>query len=224
MPLVQSHTSLATTVWIAIALWLRQLSFSKLSSYHQSANQMEKEQEILDLCKKDPRYFAPIYEKYFDQIFLYIMKRVDDDEITADITSRVFLKSLKNIDKYTFRGVPFSAWLYRIALNEVNQFFRQEKKRERIVSIESTQIGVLFEEMELFGEEKDPAAMVTTLLESLRPDEVQYLELRFFETRSFKEMGFLLGITEVNAKVKTYRILKKLRAKAEELRMTNIFD
>ena len=207
---------------LTIPTWLQVLSRllnAVNSSYHQTSDQMSKEQEVLNLCKKDPRYFAPIYEKYFDQIFLFIIKRVDDEEITGDITSKVFLNCLKNIDKYKFRGVPFSAWLYRIALNEVNQYFRQAKKRERVVSMESRHINVLFEEMQFTEREEQPEEIVARLLETLLPEEVQFLELRFFESRSFREIGFLIGISEVNAKVKTYRILKKLRLRAGELKL-----
>ena len=173
------------------------------------------------MSKKDPRYFAPIYEKYYEQIFMFVYKRIDEEEATADVTSRIFLKCLKNIDRYQFRGVPFSAWLYRIAINEVNQYFRDEKKKDRVVNLESHHVNVLFEEMELLEIQEEPEVVVAKLLGTLKPEEVQYLELRFFEGQSFKEMGFLLGISEVNAKVKTYRILKKLRTRAEELNLIN---
>lgn len=188
-----------------------------MSSYHQNKEEIDAEQEILKKSRKDPRYFAPIYEKYYNQIFVFIYKRLDDEETTADIASVVFLKSLKNLDRYRFRGVPFSAWLYRIAVNEVNQYFRMEKKRQRTVNLRSEHIGILFEEMEIGESREEPEVLVASLLKQLKPEEVQFLELRFFEGRSFKEIGYFLDITEVNAKVKTYRILKKLRTKAEEL-------
>lgn len=206
----------------SISLWAFQEFIFRLllsSSYHQTKEDIEKEQKIISLCKKDPRYFAPIYEKYYDQIFVFIYKRVDDEEVSADISSVVFLKCLKNLEKYRFQGVPFSAWLYRIAVNEVNQYFRMEKKRERTVNLRSEHIITLFEEMEIAEPNTEPEVIVAELLSHLKSEEVQFLEMRFFEGRSFKEIGYYLDITEVNAKVKTYRILKKLRTKAEELRL-----
>ncbi|MDH5400049.1 MAG: sigma-70 family RNA polymerase sigma factor [Cyclobacteriaceae bacterium] len=185
--------------------------FSAVATYHQTAKHMSAENEIIERCKEDPRHFAPVYEKYYDQIFIFIQKRVDHTEATADLTSRVFLKCLKNIRKYKFRGVPFSAWLYRIAVNEVNQFFRSQVKMQRTVSLEDHHINVLFDEMEYEEHRIDPGILISALLEQLSEDEVQYLELRFFEGRSFRDIAYFLGITEVNAKVKTYRILKKLK-------------
>ena len=190
-----------------------------VSSFHQTRDDIEKEEKILRLSKQDPRYFAPIYEKYYDQIFVFIFKRVDDEELTADISSIVFMKCLKNLSRYKFQGVPFSAWLYRIAVNEVNQYFRTEKRRERTVNLKTEHIAGLFEEMEFTEANEEPEVIIAKLLATLKPEEVQYLEMRFFEGRSFKEIGFYLDITEVNAKVKTYRILNKLRTKAIELRL-----
>ena len=189
----------------------------KVSTYHQTKEDIEQELEVIRLAQKDPRYFAPIYEKYYEQIFVFIYKRVDDEDATGDITSMVFMKCLKNLEKYKFQGVPFSAWLYRIAVNEVNQYFRMEKKRERTVNLRTEHIGFLFEEMDISEGTKEPEEIIAELLQVLKPDDLQFIELRFFEARSFKEIGYFLNISEVNAKVKTYRILKKLRIKAGEL-------
>jgi len=177
---------------------------------------MRAEYEIVEKAKQNPQFFAPIYEKYYDSIFIYISRRIDDEELTADMTAQVFYKCLKSLEKYDFQGVPFSAWLFRIAINEINQFFKQQKSRERSVSLKEKHINILFEELQ-HHDVKDKHDIVSKLLEQLDIDDVQFIELRFFEGRSFKEIGFLLGLTEVNAKVKTYRILAKLKEYAEKL-------
>lgn len=186
--------------------------------YHRTEKEVLAEFEIIKKCQKNPEYFAPIYTKYHDQIFLFIHKRVDHLELTADITSRVFLKCLKNIGKYKYQGVPFSAWLYKIAINEVNNFYRQQKKVVRAVNIDDQDIGQLISEIDYQEPQIDPNVLVPVLLEQLNENEIQFLELRFFENRSFKDIGYLLGLTEVNAKIKTYRILKKLKKIASEVR------
>ncbi len=190
-------------------LWLHTLLFA--ASFHRTKEQIDEELQIIQKAQKNPRYFAPIYERYYDSIFIFINKRVDNEEVTAEITSFVFYKALQNLSKFKGQGVPFSAWLFRVALNEVNQYFRKQKKAQRSVSINDYHINILFEEMEDFDPQEDPHQLVTKLLENLSPDDVQFLELRFFENRSFKEIGFMLDMTEANAKVKTYRILKKLK-------------
>lgn len=186
------------------------------SSFHKSEEEMRTEYDIVQKAKENPQFFAPIYEKYYEAIFIYIHRRIDDEELTADMTAQVFYKCLKSLEKYDFQGVPFSAWLFRIAINEINQFFKQQKSRERSVSLKDKHINILFEELQ-HHDAKDKHDIVTKLLEQLDTTEVQFVELRFFEGRSFKEIGFLLGLTEVNAKVKTYRILAKLKEHAEKL-------
>ncbi|MDH5379402.1 MAG: sigma-70 family RNA polymerase sigma factor [Cyclobacteriaceae bacterium] len=185
--------------------------FLNSSTYHQTEKEIDREQKIIKLCKENPRYFAPIYEKYYDAIFVFIYKRVADEYICADLTSIVFYKSLKNINKYKFQGLPFSSWLYRIALNEVNQYFRDKKTAQRVVCLDKGHLVHLFEEIEIDNDGYETEKTVAKLLESLSEQDLQFLELRFFESRSFKEIGDLLGTTEGNAKIKTYRILRKLK-------------
>lgn len=206
-----------TTYLTEIVADIREIFYSVSSSdYHKTSDQIKEEYRIIEGAKKNPNKFAPIYERYFEEIYLYVYKRIDDEDITADVTSRVFLKCLNNLNRYTFQGVPFSAWLYRIALNEVNQYFRNQKKAQRTVSIGDSHINILFTEIEIDEPEEEPEKIVERLLNCLDQNEVQFLELRFFEERSFKEMGYLLGLTEINAKIKTYRILKKLKRIAEK--------
>jgi len=194
------------------------VTYAVSSQYHKSEEEINEEYQILTKAKRDPQFFAPLYERYYDPIFIFINKRVDDEDATADLTAMVFYKCLQKLDKFEFRGVPFSAWLFKIAVNEVNLFFRGQKKFARSVSLQDNHIDLLFEEMDYFpGPEKHE--IVKKLLSNLSPSDIQFLELRFFENRSFKEMGYLLGFTEVNAKIKTYRILKKLKEHAVNLNL-----
>ena len=188
------------------------------AQYHRTESEIKEEYQIILRSQQDPRYFAPIYERYFDLIFIYVNRRVGNEDNSGDITAKVFYKCLSNLKKYKFQGVPFSAWLYRIALNEINQFFRQRKDAQRVVSINDIHIDLLIDEMDREEPEIDKHVLISVLLEQLDPKEVQFLELRFFEGNSFKEIGYYLGITEVNAKVKTYRILDKLRKLSKEIK------
>jgi RNA polymerase sigma-70 factor (ECF subfamily) len=98
-------------------------------------NALRDEELLIRNSQADPEAFRPLYEKYFKRIFLFVHHRVGDKAMTADLTSQVFLKALINIKKFSFRGLPFSAWLFRIALNECNDFFRKNK-RYRLVTME----------------------------------------------------------------------------------------
>jgi RNA polymerase sigma-70 factor, ECF subfamily len=168
---------------------------------HLEARQIEEAQ-------KDPRCFEPLYKKYYERILRFVYKRMENLDDTREITSGVFIKALSNIGKYRHRGHPFSSWLYRIALNEIAQFYRDASKM-RVVSIDSYGLNRLSEETEKDGHSLGP--VLARALQHLNEDEVLLLELRFFENKAFAEVGAILEITENHAKVKTYRVLDKLR-------------
>jgi len=176
----------------------------------QQTDQTENEEAVILQSQLDPEAFRPLYEKYFKRIFLFILHRVGEKAIAADITSQVFLKALINIRKFSFRGLPFSAWLFRIALNECNDFFRKNK-RYRFVTMEDSMVEHLYDELTAETRLEDLRHQLPAILQKLSVTELQIIELRFFEQRPFKEVADILGITETYAKVKVYRILEKMK-------------
>ncbi len=174
-----------------------------------SEAEIREEYSILEKSRKDPRAFGVLYEKYFDRIFNFIYRQTDDEELTADLCAQTFLIALKNVDKYQFRGVPISAWLYKIASNEVNKHYRK-KNRNKVFSIEEMRVRELIEQA---NEEYDEEIIqrLMNFLKDLPTDMLQVLELRFFEDKDFKEIAFILDITESGAKMRTYRALDRLR-------------
>ncbi len=180
------------------------------SKYHVTQTDLAAEQAVVEAAKKDPAKFAVLYDKYYEQIFRYIYQRVDDKEQAFDATQQVFIKAMENLHKYEFRGVPFASWLYRIASSEVNNVYRSQNA-QRTVNIDSMGVYGIIEEIEETKIDKYHDKIVDIIAQQLPEDELQIIEMRFFEKRSFKEIGEILNITENNAKVKTYRILEKLK-------------
>lgn len=180
-------------------------------TYHKSKEQIQSELAQIEKAQRDPREFAPIYNAYYEEIFVYISRKISDYDMIGEVTSRTFTKCLMNINRFKFMGVPFSAWLYKIAMNEVRQFFRSKKNFPRTVSISENEL-VEFAQETIEESRYDNAHIVLPeLLGHLKEKELQIVELRFFEKKSFKEIGFIVGLTEVNAKVKLYRIINKLK-------------
>jgi RNA polymerase sigma-70 factor (ECF subfamily) len=171
---------------------------------------LENEPDLIEQAKLSAEAFRPLYDHYYKTIFLFIFHRVGEKELCADLTSQVFLKALQNIKRYQYKGLPFSAWLYRIAINEINDFFRSQAK-QRYVAIEETQLHALHAELTEEFSVEHLQIRLEELLQRLEPDELHLLELRFFESRPFKEVAAILNISEVYAKVKTYRTLEKLK-------------
>jgi RNA polymerase sigma-70 factor (ECF subfamily) len=174
-----------------------------------SEDEIREEFEILEKARKDSNAFGVLYEKYFDRIFNFIYRQTDDEDLTADLASQTFLIALKNLSRYEFRGIPFSAWLYKIASNEVNKHYRKQK-HDKVFSLEEVRVRELMEQANEAWDEE----LVQRLLKYLKelPTEMlEVLELRFFEEKDFKEIAFILDITESGAKMRTYRALDRLR-------------
>ena len=183
---------------------------------HQSEQDIKEEWEIIKRAQVQPDVFGFIYEKYYQQIYLFVFKRVEDEAVSGDLTSQIFLKAMMNLGKYKFKGLPFSAWLYRIASNQVNEFYRNSKK-QRVITLEDVHVESMFADASSSdSDNSERVELLIELLNELSQEEVQLIELRFFEQKAFKEVAFILDITENNAKVKTYRILDKLKKKAED--------
>ncbi len=174
-----------------------------------SEAEIRKEQEVIERSKKDPQAFGEIYEHYFDRIFNYIYRQTDDEELAGDLCSQTFVNALNHLHKYEFRGFPFSAWLYKIAGNEVNKHYRKSKGK-KVFSIEELKVKELVEQASDEWDE-EMVNKVINYMNELPTDMIQVLELRFFEDKDFKEIAFILDITESGAKMRTYRALDKLR-------------
>ncbi len=169
------------------------------------------EYEAIDRAKKNPAAFGVLYEKYFDRIFNFIYTQTDDEELTADLCSQTFLIALGNVHKYEFRGVPVSAWFYKIASNEVNRYYRKSKSR-KVYSLDEVHLRELFDKQEEEYSE-DILARLIEYMRDLPGEMLEVLQLRFFEEKDFKEIAFILDISESSAKMRTYRALDQLRVK-----------
>lgn len=185
--------------------------------YHHTADQLNEELIIIEAAKLNPERFAPLYNKYYKQIFNYVYQRMDDKDTAFDLTGQVFLKALTNLGNYQFKGVPFASWLYRIAHNELMQTFRSSRDK-RAVNADIGDLRFICEENEEpFFEEYIPA--LKQLITELDSDDLQMVEMRYFEKRPFKEIAEIMDITEVNAKVRMYRIIEKLKKSLSKLKL-----
>lgn len=168
-----------------------------------------KEHELVKAAQLNPEKFSALYDKYYKAIFGFVYKRVNDLHLTADLTSMVFLKAMLNLKRYRYRGVPFSAWLFRIAINEVYMYYRK-KKKIITVPISEDCIDIVIEDAGMQFSERNRRELVEAL-NALKPEQAQMIELRFFEQCSFREVGEIYAISEANAKVRVYRILRKMK-------------
>lgn len=170
---------------------------------------------MVSLAKKDRRHFNLLYNLYYERIFLFLLRRAESEDLAQDLTQQTFVKAMLNIDKFEFKGFPFSSWLYRISLNELNLFYRDNKKR-RTISIDNSELPELSEEL---PKEENPIMTNENLIKAfnvLSEGEVTLLEMKYFEKRSHQEISEILGITVANAKVKLHRVIKKMKEKMKK--------
>lgn len=89
---------------------------------------LTQEKELVLKAQRDPEAFGLLFDKYYPQIYGYILKRTINVQLTEDIVSETFFKALNNLKKFKWQAVPFSSWLYRIATNELNDHYRGSQK------------------------------------------------------------------------------------------------
>ncbi len=182
-----------------------------MSLFFKKKYQPESEAALIESAKKDLRYFAPLYEKHFDFIFRFIFKRVNgNEELTGDLTQLTFMKAMAKIEQYEDRGYQFSSWLIRIAINEINQFFRSNK-HNLTVSISENSVDDIFEEMESAHNQEEDLLKLVEKINTLDENQREIIEMRFFDGLSFREIAEILDTTEANAKMKLYRVLEKVK-------------
>jgi RNA polymerase sigma-70 factor (ECF subfamily) len=177
---------------------------------------LNEEKELIKRAKRDPEAFGKIYDENYPRIFGYILKRVADINIAKDITSQTFLKALKNLWKFKWRNIPFSAWLYRIANNEIANFFR--KRKSKLIPLDkvsepssnSNPLTEIIAAEKQLQKHKDFLKMQEEISKlSIKYQEV--ITLRFFEKKKIREISEILDKKEGTVKSLIHRGLEKLK-------------
>ena len=160
-------------------------------------------------AKEDMSHFDGLYRKYYSQIFRFVRKRVLDQNQVNDITSQVFLKAMLKLENYKHQGFPFSSWLYRIALSEMGNMFRKNSAH-RMIRLDDEVTKELAEDI-VNPTEKVDALELGKAMNTLSEENLNMLEMRYFEKIKLKEIAQIMNLTESNAKVKMHRTINKLR-------------
>jgi RNA polymerase sigma-70 factor (ECF subfamily) len=159
----------------------------------------------------DKEAFGELYERYVGRIYNYIYYRTGNSYDAEDLTERVFLRAMRHIRNYTDRGLPFSAWLYRIAHNLVANWHRDNSRRKEIPLNDSAVIHFWSElpESELLRSEE--RERLIRVIRCLPPDRQNLLVLKFVDHLSNAEIGQIMGRTEGAIKSLYHRTLLTMR-------------
>jgi RNA polymerase sigma-70 factor (ECF subfamily) len=182
---------------------------------------LDAEKYLVKQAQKDPDAFGELYDRYYPKIFGYVLRRTASLEVAQDITSETFLEALRKLWQFRWRSISFSSWLYKIATNEINQYFRKAERRKSVSLEELQEQGLepvsaedpeneLMEAQEKLRQYQDFLEIQERIIR-LPAKYQEVITLRFFEQKQIKEIAEILGKKEGTIKSLLHRAVEKLR-------------
>jgi len=155
--------------------------------------------------------FAELYEEYLPKVYRYINYRINDTQITEDLTSTVFEKALTNFGKYSKDKASFSTWIFSISRNVVIDYYRAHGRRQIVSLDEETDIVSKDPSPEEELMKKEEREKLQVYLIELPQDEQEIIRLKFAAELNNRQIAKMLGLSESNVGTKLYRSIRKLR-------------
>jgi RNA polymerase sigma-70 factor (ECF subfamily) len=172
----------------------------------------EQERVLIERAQADPGEFAALYDRYVGRVYNYIYQRTGNSWDAEDLTAKALLRAYSHLEHYVFRGVPFSAWLYRIAHNVVANWHR-DRHRHQVVALDA----LVVQEEDGDGPEdvtqaQEEQRFLREAIRLLPPDRQQLLILKFSEGLTNAQIAGVMDRTEGAIKSLYHRTLLDLRA------------
>ena len=163
------------------------------------------ERLLVAAAQRDPARFGALYQAHFERVYAYVVRRVRDRHQAEDVTAEVFQQALANLGRFEWRGVPFAAWLFRIAANAIAD---RGKRAARERGTPAPEAG---EDPEPALERNEELALVYRRVRELPADQRRVIEMRFTEEKSIREIAAELGRSEGAVKQLQFRAVQSLR-------------
>lgn len=162
------------------------------------------ERTLIEAAQRDPRSFAALYEDHFERVYAFIARRVRERAAAEDLTADVFHHALAHLPRFEWRGVPFAAWLFRIAMNAIIDRAKRAARERDVSSLdEPAAVG---------AEDIEHRARLFRLVDRLPASQRRVIVMRFAEEKTIREIAQALGRTEGAVKQLQLRGLQRLRA------------
>lgn len=171
--------------------------------------------ELVELAKGNKEAFGVLYERYVEKIYKYIFYRTGNHHDAEDLTAGVFFRAMAHIENYTERGVPFQAWLYRIAHNLMANWHRDRGRRKIIPLEDFVNFSLPFDAPDIQTEDKEEREVLLAAVSRLPEERQQLLTLKFISHLSNAEIGQIMDRTEGAIKSLYHRTLIALREDME---------
>jgi RNA polymerase sigma-70 factor (ECF subfamily) len=176
------------------------------------SSQVQDEESVVQRAKQqDPNAFAELYEEYFDKIYRYIVIKIGDKEEAEDMTQQVFIKALHSISSFKWKGVPFSAWLYRIAHNQVVDYIRKNSKRPDTLYDETLVRDDIENSPEKMTERRMDIEEVLAATSHLTEAQREVISLRFAGELPTAQVAKIMGKSEGAIKALQHAAIISLR-------------
>lgn len=177
----------------------------------ETALDRDAEAELIELAKDDAVAFGNLYERYVDRIYSYIYYRTGNQQDAEDLTARTFFKALDHIQRYDNRGVPFSAWLYRIAHNLVANWHRDRGRHHELALEDQAHLPQGPGNPEHLAEASEAREALLSAIRRLPSDRQQLILLKFSDSLPNAQIGTIMGRSEGAIKSLYHRTLLALR-------------
>jgi RNA polymerase sigma-70 factor (ECF subfamily) len=173
------------------------------------------ERALIEAAQRDRGRFSELYEANFERVYAYIVRRVRDRDEAQDITADVFHLALKSLPRFEWRGVPFAAWLFRIASNEIADRSKSTAKRRAHESgnVDASASADDHPSIAAGFEEAERKGRLFKLVERLPRDQSRVITMRFAEDKSIREIAIALGRSEGSVKQLQFRAMQNLRVR-----------
>ncbi len=166
------------------------------------------ERLLIEAAQRDPSRFAALYEANFERVYAFVVGRVHDRDVAQDITAEAFHQALANLPRFEWRGVPFSAWLIRIASNAIADRWQRTNREQALPPEELAEPGA--------DGELERRTMLFKLVDTLPEDQRMVIVRRFVEQRSIRDIARELGRSEGAVKQLQFRALHSMRERLKE--------
>jgi RNA polymerase sigma-70 factor (ECF subfamily) len=173
-----------------------------------SAQQLEAERRLVESSQRQPRRFAELYDRYFDRIYAFALTRAGNRAAAEDITADTFRQAFENLSRFQWRGVPFSAWLFRIAANAAADYYQRSSREQALPEA----VGESDASWENRLIEVETRTQLFELVRRLPKDQRRVIVMRFGEQLSINEVAQSMGRSDGAVKALQHRAMETLRA------------
>jgi len=170
---------------------------------------LEEESLVRRAQQQDQQAFAQLYEEHFDKIYRYVALRMGDRAEAEDITQQVFLKALRSISTFRWKGIPFSAWLFRIAHNQVVDYLRK-KTKQATVPIDDSAVSSSNDPQLLLEQELSIEQLISAT-RRLTEAQREVISLRFTSELPISQVAKIMGKSEGAIKALQHSAIVALR-------------